>query len=79
MKKNSNPENFHLEEKLKTLEEISEMLDEAEKPIDELLSLYEKAVAIAEECRRYLESAKLKVETLGKHQIAENQSISEDM
>lgn len=58
-----------LEDKLKRLEEISQMLDRGEKAIDEQLALFAEGMKLAEECRVYLQQAELKVRTLSGEQI----------
>lgn len=53
-----------LEDSLKRLEEISQILDRGEKPIDEQLNLFAEGIKLAEECRTYLQQAELKVKSL---------------
>jgi len=53
-----------IEESFKRLEEISQILDRGDKPIDEQLELFAEGVALAEKCRTYLQQAELKVKAL---------------
>lgn len=53
-----------IEEKLKRLEEISDLLDRGTLPLEQQLTMYEEGVKLAKECREYIESAKLRVTTL---------------
>jgi exodeoxyribonuclease VII small subunit len=61
--------NQTLEEKLKRLEEISQLLDRGDKAIDEQLALFAEGMKLAEECRTYLQQAELKVRSLTGEQI----------
>lgn len=62
-----------IEEKLKRLEEISDVLDRGTLPLEEQLTMYEEGVKLAKECREYIENAKLRVTTL-----EQNLPIQED-
>ena len=58
-----------LEESLKRLEEISQILDRGDRPIDEQLNLFAEGIKLAEECRAYLQQAELKVKSLSGEDI----------
>ncbi len=57
---------FQLEEEIKKLELIVNMLEEGDSNIDELLVKYEEGVKIIKQCREYLSNAELKVIEIGK-------------
>jgi exodeoxyribonuclease VII small subunit len=49
------------EEKIRKLEEIVETLDQGEAPLEELMKRYEEGMALARECRTFLEKAEQKI------------------
>lgn len=57
---------IQLEEEIKKLEEIVNLLEDGEANIDEMLVKYEAGVKIIKECRDYLSNAELKVIEIGK-------------
>lgn len=50
-----------LEDKIKRIEEIVNLLDRGELSLDEMLVLYEEAMKLSTECREYLEKAEQKI------------------
>jgi exodeoxyribonuclease VII small subunit len=52
------------EEKLASLEALVEELESPEAPLERALELFEKGMALSEECRKTLAEAELKVEML---------------
>ncbi len=72
MKKNIKQE-ISFEQQLSRLDEIVDILDAGEKPMDELLVLYEEGINIAKSCREYLEKAEQKIE-----QLSVKNDVSED-
>ncbi|TYQ25783.1 exodeoxyribonuclease VII small subunit [Pseudanabaena sp. UWO310] len=56
-----NLEDLSFEEQLQRLEEIVEILDDGEAPLDEMLALYEEGIKRSHHCREYLEKAEQKV------------------
>ncbi len=65
MAKKTNNDDRSIEQKLQRLEEIGAVLDRGTVPLDDQLTLFEEGVRLAQECRAYIEQAKLKVMTLG--------------
>ena len=49
------------EQQLERLEQIVEVLDRGDAPLDELLKLYEEGMALTQTCRLYLETAQQKI------------------
>ncbi|MBE2189059.1 MAG: exodeoxyribonuclease VII small subunit [Desulfobulbaceae bacterium] len=49
------------EDKIKRIDEISEILDEGNVSLDEMTKLYEEGLSLASDCRKYLEKAELKI------------------
>lgn len=67
MAKRAEPQVQSIEEKLKRLEEISNLLDRGALPLEQQLVLFEEGVTVAKECREYIEQAQTKVVTLGQN------------
>ncbi len=61
--------NLNFEEKLKTIEEIVEILDSGELSLELMLEKYEQGVKLAGECRKFLEKAEQKVIDITNSQI----------
>jgi exodeoxyribonuclease VII small subunit len=55
-----------LESSLKRLEEIVEMLERGETPLDDAVMLYEEGVQISKECAEKLKATELKIKKLSK-------------
>lgn len=53
-----------LEEQLKRLEEIAQILDRGDVPLEDQLTLFSEGMALAQSCREYLEQAELRVRKL---------------
>jgi exodeoxyribonuclease VII small subunit len=49
------------EQQLDRLEQIVEVLDRGDAPLDELLKLYEEGMTLTQTCRVYLETARQKI------------------
>jgi exodeoxyribonuclease VII small subunit len=54
-------QNLNYEEALAELESIVSMLEEAEKPLDESMKMFERGQALVARCNELLEAAELKV------------------
>lgn len=54
-------ESIKLEENLARIEEIVEILEKGEKPINEMVNLYEEAVGLSIKCRDFLEKTENKI------------------
>jgi exodeoxyribonuclease VII small subunit len=55
-----------LESSLKRLEEIVEILERGETPLDDAVSLYEEGVQISKACAEKLKTAELKIKKISK-------------
>ncbi|MCO6465866.1 MAG: exodeoxyribonuclease VII small subunit [Bradyrhizobiaceae bacterium] len=53
-----------IEEQLKRLEEIGDLLDRGTLPLEEQLAIYEEGVVLARQCREYIEGAQARIITL---------------
>ncbi len=53
--------NLSFEEQMQRLEEIVEIIDDGEVPLDQMLALYEEGMKRSQYCREYLEKAEQKV------------------
>ncbi|RPI68924.1 MAG: exodeoxyribonuclease VII small subunit [Ignavibacteriae bacterium] len=58
------PEIPSLEEQLKRLEEIAQILDRGDVPLEDQLALFSEGMALATACREYLEQAELRVKRI---------------
>mgnify|MGYP000212260388 CR=1 FL=1 len=56
--------NSSFEQKLKRLEEITELLESENTSLEESISLYEESVQLSKECISILEKAELKIKNL---------------
>lgn len=65
-----------LEEHLRRLEDIRVELERGERPIEELLKLYEEGIAIAKHVREQLRVVRQRIITLGK-ELADQESSSQ--
>ncbi len=54
------------EDRLKRLEEIVELLDKGEAPLDDSLKLFEEGIKLADSCSKKLEEMEKKIEKLKK-------------
>lgn len=59
-----NKSNLSFEEKLRRLEEITEVLESEQTSLEESIKLYEESVSLSKECIRLLEQAELKIKNL---------------
>ncbi len=64
MSKSKSTKSF--EEKLKRLEQISELLESSDVPLEESISLFEEGIKLSKECLSILENAELKITQLKK-------------
>jgi exodeoxyribonuclease VII small subunit len=55
-----------LEQSLKRLEEIVNLMEQGEVPLDEAVELYEEGIGIAKECAEKLKATDLKIKKLSK-------------
>lgn len=49
------------EQKIKRLEEIAELMDDSETPVEELIELYEEGMKLSEQARKFLDDAEQKI------------------
>jgi exodeoxyribonuclease VII small subunit len=49
------------EEKMMRIQEIVEILDAGEKPLEEMITFYEEGMKLSQECRNFLEKAENKI------------------
>jgi len=54
------------ENKINRIEEIMEILDSGELPLEELMKLYEDGMKLTSECKEYLSAAELKIIDISK-------------
>lgn len=54
------------EDKLKRIEEIVELLDSGEIPLDDMLKIYEEGIQLTKSLKEYLEKAEIKIVEIGK-------------
>lgn len=64
MSKPTEIQSLNYEQAFEELQNLIEILDSGEKPLDETLELYERGQALYLHCQKLLEEAELKVETL---------------
>ncbi len=78
MKKKKNDDNF--EDKLKRLEEISDILENEEVSLNEAVKLFEEGVSLSKECMLSLNGAELKITELKEKfdEIIENEKKQSD-
>lgn len=67
--------NKSFEEKLKRLEQISELLESGDVQLEESINLFEEGIKLSKECLSILENAELKITKL-KKEVSKN-SINE--
>ncbi len=74
---------INFEEALKRLQEISEILEQKEVPLDESIKLYEEGIQLAKECYDVLNEAELKItqlqEELDKHLNSKEKNNGEEL
>ena len=68
---NKNKEN-NFESALKRLEEISDLLENEDTPLEESIKLFEEGIELKEFCEDKLKSAKLKIDKI----VKKNKSLS---
>ncbi len=78
MKKKKNDDNF--EDKLKRLEEISDILENEDVSLNEAVKLFEEGVSLSKECMLSLNGAELKITELKEKfdEIIENEKKQSD-
>ncbi|HED08987.1 MAG TPA: exodeoxyribonuclease VII small subunit [Ignavibacteria bacterium] len=78
MKKKKNDDNF--EDRLKRLEEISDILENEEVSLNEAVKLFEEGVSLSKECMLSLNGAELKITELKEKfdEIIENEKKQSD-
>ncbi|MCH8326175.1 MAG: exodeoxyribonuclease VII small subunit [Bacteroidetes bacterium] len=78
MKKKKNNENF--EDKLKRLEEISDILENEEVSMNDSIKLFEEGVSLSKECMLSLKRAELKITELKEKfdEVKENKKSQTD-
>ncbi|GIV56058.1 MAG: hypothetical protein KatS3mg040_0826 [Candidatus Kapaibacterium sp.] len=63
-----------IDEQLRRLEEIRQQLEAADRPIEELVALYEEGMAIAKRLREQLASIRQRIITIG-GQVEQDDSV----
>ena len=64
----------NFEESLKRLEEIAELLEDENTPLEESIKLFEEGIQLKEFCEEKLKSAKLKIDKI----IKKNNDLSSE-
>ncbi len=64
----------NFEESLKRLEEIAELLEDENTPLEESIKLFEEGIQLKEFCEEKLKSAKLKIDKI----IKKNKDLSSE-
>ena len=67
---NKNEKNF--ESALKRLEQISDLLEDEETPLEESIKLFEEGIELKEYCEEKLKSAKVKIDKI----VKKNKSLA---
>ncbi len=75
-KKDQNKNTF--ESSLQRLEEIVELLEQSNIPLDEALKLYEEGVVLSQTCADKLQQAELKIKKLSKSSNGGFQSLNQN-
>lgn len=76
MSKNKSTKSF--EDKLKRLEQISEMLESGDVQLEESISIFEEGIKLSKECLTILENAELKITQLKKEVSNKSTDEGED-
>ena len=63
---NKKYDKLNFEDSLKRLEEIAELLENENTPLEESISLFEEGITLKELCEEKLKNAKLKIEKIVK-------------
>lgn len=67
-----------IDEQLRRLEEIRQHLEKADRPIEDLLKLYEEGMTIAAEIRQQLQAIRQRIITLGEQLSSNNEQPPEE-
>jgi exodeoxyribonuclease VII small subunit len=70
--------NKSFEEKLKRLEQISELLESGEVQLEESINLFEEGIKLSKECLNILENAELKITQLKKEISNQSKNKGDD-
>ena len=62
----NNKKEYNFENALKRLEEISDLLENEDTPLEDSIKLFEEGIELKEYCEEKLKSAKLKIEKIVK-------------
>lgn len=54
------------EQRMKRLEEIVEALEDGNKPLDDVVSMFEEGVRLSNECMEYLDRTEVRLRKLGR-------------
>jgi len=68
----NNKKEYNFENALKRLEEISDLLENEDTPLEDSIKLFEEGIELKEYCEEKLKSAKLKIEKI----VKKNKSLS---
>ena len=60
------------EEKINRIQEIVDLLDSGEKPLEEMIIIYEEGMKLATECKSFLENAENKIIDITNKYTSEN-------
>ena len=68
----NNKKEYNFENALKRLEEISDLLENEDTPLEDSIKLFEEGIELKEYCEEKLKSAKLKIDKI----VKKNKSLS---
>ena len=68
----NNKKEYNFENALKRLEEISDLLENEDTPLEDSIKLFEEGIELKEFCEEKLKSAKLKIDKI----VKKNKSLS---
>ncbi|HLF15136.1 MAG TPA: exodeoxyribonuclease VII small subunit [Bacteroidota bacterium] len=75
-KENAKPQSF--EERMRRLEEIVEALESGEKPLDDVVTMFEEGIRLSTECLEYLGKAELRLKKLSRDAAGKFELTSEE-
>lgn len=65
------------EARMRRLEEIVESLEGGERPLDEVVAIFEEGIRLSTECLEYLDQAELKLKKLSRDAAGKFQNLTE--
>ena len=78
MAKKEAAKNSSFESKMHRLEEIIEALESGEKPLDEVVTIYEEGIRLSTECLEYLGKTELRLKKLSRDAAGKFEITSEE-